>query len=266
MRSAFLLLVPAILTAQTPPPPDLAAERADFAQWLTTSPVSPLAAIYHQPFTGELTLGPGADPALTPLPRGTLRQTLLRLALETPDGSRTVPRNRDVTFAEWRLRVSGDRARSTVTVYGPLEHVRAPAWYPYATDLVIEGLLTAPKTQESRRMLGLDAVEIEATLAGVFTGRMRGHETRLSVYSMPVPGTEEADLMIFFRDETNGHGTYPAGRFLALQPLGDHRYRADFNRARNPFCAYNGVFPCPPPWPGNAIDGAIEAGERYESR
>ncbi len=264
MRLTCLALLPATLAAQTPATLD--AERADFAQWLTTSPVSPFAAIYHQPFTGELRFGPGADPALTGLPRATLHQGLLRLSLETADGTRTVPRNRDVTFDEWRLRVSGDRGRSTVTVFGPLDHTKAPSWYPYAADLVVEGMLVPPKQRESRRLLGLDGIEIDATLAGTFTGHALGREVRLSVYSMPVPGTEEADLTIFFRDETNGHETYPAGRFLALQPLGGARYRADFNRARNPFCAYNGIFPCPLPWPGNAIDAAVEAGERYESR
>jgi hypothetical protein len=264
MRLTCLALIPATLAAQTPA--DLTAERADFAHWLTTSPVSPFAAIYHQPFTGELTFGPGADPALTGLPRATLRQSLLRLGLETADGTRTVPRNRDVTFGDCQLRVSGDRGRSTVTVFGPVDHVTSPSWYPYAADLVVAGMLVPPEQRESRRMLGLDGIEIDATRAGTFTGRVLGREVRLAVYSMPVPGTEEADLMIFFRDETNGLGTYPAGRFLALQPLGGNRYRADFNRARNPFCAYNGVFPCPLPWPGNTIDAAVEAGERYEGR
>jgi hypothetical protein len=115
-------------------------------------------------------------------------------------------------------------------------------------------------------MLGLDGVEVEASLAGTWVGRVAGEDVRLTVYRMPEPGTEESDLMIFFRDATNRQGTYPAGRFVSLQPLGGTRYRVDFNRARNPFCAYNGVFPCPAQWPGNAVAGAIEAGERYRDQ
>jgi uncharacterized protein (DUF1684 family) len=115
-------------------------------------------------------------------------------------------------------------------------------------------------------MLGLDGIEVEASLAGTFVARVGGKPVRLTVYRLPEPGTEESDLTIFFRDATNGQGSYPAGRFLALRPLGGTRYRADFNRARNPFCAYNGIFPCPLPWPGNAIDGPIAAGERYGAK
>jgi uncharacterized protein (DUF1684 family) len=79
-------------------------------------------------------------------------------------------------------------------------------------------------------------------------------------------GEDEAEMQVFFRDSTNGRGSYPAGRFVTLDPAGSGRYRLDLNRARNPFCAYNTVFPCPPPWPGNSIPAAIAAGERYDEK
>jgi len=259
---ALVLLLPAVAAAQTPP--DLAAERADFARWLETAPGSPFAAIYHQPFDGDLVFGPGGAPGLEDLPAATLRQGLVRLALETAEGTRGVPRNRDVPLGDrWRLRVTGGRARGLVTVFGPVRAPEVPGWYPFDGRLVVDGRLEPPAEPEARRMLGLDGVEIEATRAGTWVGRVAGADVRLTVYRMPEPGTEESDLMIFFRDATNGAGTYPAGRFLALRPLGGDRYRADFNRARNPFCAYNGIFPCPAQWPGNAIAAALEAGERY---
>jgi len=244
---------------------NLDAERADFARWLATSPVSPYAAIYHQPFTGDLVFGPGGDPALATLPPATLTQGMLRLTLRTSDGERTVPRNRDVPLAGWRIRVGGDRGDSRVTVFGVPPEVNPPGWYPIDPAVVIAGTLLPPDRRETRRMLGLDGLEVEATLAGSFVGEMSGRGLRLTVYRMPEPGSEESELNIFFRDGSSGAGTYPAGRFLALQPLGDGRYRADFNRARNPFCAYNSIFPCPLPWRGNQIEVSIEAGERYHA-
>jgi hypothetical protein len=258
------LLLPAVVAAQTPP--GLAAERADFARWLETSPVSPFAAIYHQPLGDQLVLGPGGDPALADLPAATLRQERRGLTLEMAGTTRTVPRNRDVPFGTWRLRVSGERGHSVVTVYGPARTFRAPDWYPWANDAVVDGTLEPPARRAVRRMLDLDGVEVEASLAGTFVARMGGKALRLTVYRLPEPGTEESELTIFFRDATNGQDTYPAGRFLALRPLGGNRYRADFNRARNPFCAYNGIFPCPLPWSGNAITAPIAAGERYVAR
>lgn len=257
-------LVATSLTAQEPP--GLAAGRADFARWLETSPISPYAALYHQFLTGELVLGPGGEPGLESLPAATLREERRRVTLRTADGTRSLPRDRAVPFGEWQIRVSGDRGRSTVTIFGSPRDVTVPGWFPYALDLVVEGTLEPPERRESRRMLALDGVEVEASLAGTLSARVASQLVRLTVYRMPEPGTEESELMIFFRDETNGSETYPAGRFLALQPLGGTRYRADFNRARNPFCAYNGIFPCPLPWAGNAIATAIEAGERYVNK
>jgi hypothetical protein len=259
---ALLLLGPGLVAAQAPP--DLASERAEFARWLGTAPGSPFAAIYHQPMRDALVLGPGGEPGLEHLPAATLEQGMLRLALRTSDGTRTVPRNRDVAVGDvWRLRVTGERGRSVVTVFGPLRDVRVPGWYPWDPAYAAEGVLEPPPRPEARRMLGLDGIEVEASLAGTWVGQVAGEDVRLTVYRMPEAGTEESELMIFFRDATNGHGTYPAGRFLGLRPLGGNRFLADFNRARNPFCGYNGIFPCPAPWPGNGIAAAIGAGERY---
>jgi uncharacterized protein len=80
---------------------------------------------------------------------------------------------------------------------------------------------------------------------------------------MPLGGGEESDLEIFFRDGTNGQGSYPAGRFVSLIPAGKDRFRLDLNRARNPFCAYSPAYACPLPWRGNAIAEPVRAGERY---
>jgi len=244
---------------------ELSAERTAYAQWLETGQLSPYAAIYHQRLSDRLVFGPGGDPALLSLPAATLSEGRFRLSLETADGTRTVPRNRDVPLGAWRIRASGSRGRTVVTVFGQPSGAQPPGWYPVQRDDIIDGTLEPPSNRETRRMLGLDGLEVEATLAGVFVSEMNDLRIRLTVYRMPEPGSEEAELMIFFRDETNGNGTYPAGRFLALRPLSDGRYRADFNRARNPFCAYNTIFPCPLPWQGNTLPIALEVGERYES-
>jgi hypothetical protein len=257
-----MLLAPALAAGQAPP--ELAAERAEFARWLDSAPGSPFAAIYHQPLHDALVFGPGGAPGLEALPPAILEQGLLRLSLRTPDGTRTVPRNRDVALDDqWRLRVSGERGRSVVTVFGPLRDPHVPGWYPWDGAFVADGVLEPPPQPVAQRMLGLDGVEVEASLAGTWVGRAGDEDLRLTVFRMPEPGSEESELMVFFRDATNGQGTYPAGRFLALRPLGGNRYRADFNRARNPFCGYNGIFPCPAPWPGNAVTAPVEAGERY---
>jgi len=113
-------------------------------------------------------------------------------------------------------------------------------------------------------MLGLDGVAVSASLAGTFVGLVLGENVRLTAYRIPIPGSEESELTVFYRDGTSGVETYPPGRFVVLEPLGGARYQMDLNRSRNPFCAYNPRFPCPLPWSGNTLQFRVEAGELYE--
>jgi len=110
-------------------------------------------------------------------------------------------------------------------------------------------------------VLAANGTETEATEAGSIVLNL-GAPARLRVLRI-ASGGEESELEIFFRDQSNGQGTYPAGRFVSLIPLPNGHYRLDFNRARNPFCAYSAVYPCPAPWRGNVIAVSIRAGERY---
>jgi uncharacterized protein (DUF1684 family) len=70
---------------------------------------------------------------------------------------------------------------------------------------------------------------------------------------------------VMFRDATSGKETYGGGRYLELEPadLADNRAILDFNKAFNPYCAYNPNFACPLPPAENTLPMAIKAGERY---
>lgn len=71
-----------------------------------------------------------------------------------------------------------------------------------------------------------------------------------------------------FRDDTNGEETYPAGRYLDLDPAEDRvdgEWVLDFNDAYNPFCAYSARYECPLIPMDNWLDVRVEAGEKaYE--
>lgn len=81
---------------------------------------------------------------------------------------------------------------------------------------------------------------------------------------------QEAELTIFvsangyflpFVDSLAGKETYPAGRYLEPEPLGDGRFMIDFNLAYNPYCAYNDLWSCPLTPRGNRLSIPIRAGE-----
>ena len=245
-------------------PADLARERAEYAEWLVTAPVSPRRAIAQQPISGGIRLGP--DDTDVPLAGVTEHRLLQRggaVTLEGPEGRRAVPRGVPIGLGAYTLTVDGGAGRAVVTIFRGEQREQPPAYFEYQPSLVFVGRLSPPARRGTVRVLGLDGIEAEAAEAGSVSVPAAGGATRLRVLRVPTSGNEESELEIYFRDDTNGTGSYPAGRFVALVPLTDGRYRLDFNRARNPFCAYSSAYPCPAPWRGNVIPAPIAAGERY---
>ena len=65
-----------------------------------------------------------------------------------------------------------------------------------------------------------------------------------------------------FKDRTSGVETYSKGRYLHIEPMPDGRVLVDFNRAYNPFCAFNEKYVCPFAPEENWLQIAIRAGEK----
>jgi uncharacterized protein (DUF1684 family) len=242
----------------------IARERADFVTWLQSAPNSPARAVARQPVGSALTLGPaGSDLPLEGVTSQQLSEKDGRVTLTTPDGSRPVARGVPFKAGRFTISVDGLPGRSVVTVFDSTATPHPVQHYPFDPDVVFLGRLLPPARPGTVRLLGLDGIEVEAVEAGDVVVPLGGRTTRLRVRRLPTGG-EESELEVYFRDSTNAKGTYPAGRFVPLIPTGDGRYRLDFNRARNPFCAYSAAYPCPAPWQGNTIAAPVRAGERYE--
>lgn len=257
---ALFVYPPTSFVAQAPA--DLARERLDYLTWLKTAPNSPLAAIARQQVGTGLRLGPAdSDIPLRGLGEHRIGAKGPALVLETPSGRRPVSRGRAIKLGEYTMYLAGTAPGTVLTVFGQEERQAPPGYHEYDPTLVFSGPLLPPERPGKTRVLAADGTETEATEAGSVVLTV-GAPARLRVLRI-ASGAEESELEIFFRDQSNGRGTYPAGRFVSLIPLPDGRYRLDFNRARNPFCAYNAVYPCPAPWRGNVIAAPIRAGERY---
>lgn len=260
------LLIIAVLTSQLQAqvPADVARERTQFADWLATAPNSPMVVRGLSPIGPGIRIGP--EDAEIPLPGvdAQVREVNGVVTIEGTIARRPLPRNRLTIVGRSSFFVSGPPGKTILTVYGGERKQQAPEYYPYDGSKVFTGSLH-PVDPRRFPTLGLDGLEVEATEVGSVVIPDGGTPKRLRVYRIPDPLGEESDLMIYFRDATNERGTYPAGRFVSLLPLADGKYRLDFNRARNPFCAYRSVYPCPAPWPGNTLNMAVEAGEKYIS-
>lgn len=67
-------------------------------------------------------------------------------------------------------------------------------------------------------------------------------------------------LFLPFLDETNGESSYGGGRYIELRiPEGDE-ILIDFNKAYNPYCAYNEKYSCPIVPRQNYLRTKVEAG------
>lgn len=93
---------------------------------------------------------------------------------------------------------------------------------------------------------------------------------RLGRFSFEVEG-QKFELTLFgnqygyflpFVDSLAGVETYPAGRYLEPEGLGQNQFIVDFNLAYNPYCAYNDDWSCPLTPPENHLSVPIRAGEK----
>jgi uncharacterized protein (DUF1684 family) len=130
-------------------------------------------------------------------------------------------------------------------------------WYPPNPAVKVVGQFTPlakPKTVQAPNILGdLEPFEVPGTVALTIGGKAVNMEAWKS-------GNQ---LWFVFRDLTSADTTYQSARFLYTDMPGpDGKLVMDFNRARNPPCAYNQWTTCPLPPASNKLPVRIEAGEK----
>lgn len=247
-------------------PPQLTAERRAFGEWLGQAPTSPTAILARTPVGAGLSVGPTSDDLPLPGISGRVAEVGGRVEFTDTAGGHTVPRAGTIRVGAYLLSASGPPGRSVLLVYGASHKPIPVSWYPYDAGFVFTVELKGPAVPPRRLRLDADATEVEALEVGTVTVPIGHLGTTLTVYEMGGGDEDEgSSLTVYFQDRTNAHGSYPAGRFVELVPTAGGRYHLDFNRARNPYCAYSTIYPCPAPWPGNLIDAPVSAGERYDS-
>jgi uncharacterized protein (DUF1684 family) len=89
-----------------------------------------------------------------------------------------------------------------------------------------------------------------------------GVPVSLQLYREIEGAGESPTLWVPFTDAGAGRETYPAGRYMDVEPSADARVVLDFNRAYNPYCAYGWAYSCPMAPPENRLKIAVRAGER----
>ena len=136
-------------------------------------------------------------------------------------------------------------------------------YYPLDEDLVFEGLGLEPYAGDEPTSFQIptsDGKLRPARRAGTFTFELGGAPRRLTAYTFE--SGQSDSLFVPFFDQTSGHETYGAGRYLDLEPDDDGTYAIDFNLAYHPSCVYAPQYSCPLTPAENRLPIRIEAGER----
>lgn len=101
------------------------------------------------------------------------------------------------------------------------------------------------------------------------TGDVRSY-TRYGQFSFDYEG-ETVTLVLYltdhgfflpFVDALSGKETYPAGRYIDPEDLGNNTFHIDFNSAYNPYCAYSPKWSCPITPAENRVKISLPAGEK----
>jgi uncharacterized protein (DUF1684 family) len=98
---------------------------------------------------------------------------------------------------------------------------------------------------------------------GYATFDLDGIHNKLLILEVMEMGPYRGKLFLAFGDETSARETYGAGRYLDINKVpGSSTITLDFNKAYNPYCAYNDTYSCPIPPTENLLQVAIKAGEK----
>ncbi|MCC6299195.1 MAG: DUF1684 domain-containing protein [Anaerolineales bacterium] len=167
-----------------------------------------------------------------------------------------------ITFSDMRMvvvrRSKGvgirlwDNTREERRVFPPRE------WYPVKEAFRVPATFTRYATPQIVKMPDILGAIHDEPMQGYVSFELNGRKHELMVEELT-----DRRLFVQFMDETNGHASYPSGRYHYTEPHADRKTFVDFNKAYSPPCAFTDYATCTFPPQENHLRVAVEAGEIY---
>lgn len=136
-------------------------------------------------------------------------------------------------------------------------------FFPINDRFIIEAQFERTPNEKVFKMKTTGTRLPEYVKYGELTFKLDGKKLRLNVYQnielSRKPGFEDY-LFLPFSDLTSGKETYIGGRYIDMRIPKGKTVVIDFNKAYNPYCAYNPKYSCPLIPLENDLDVAIFAG------
>lgn len=136
-------------------------------------------------------------------------------------------------------------------------------FYPINEKFIVEAKFIRTKKEKVFKMKTSTSRLPEYKKYGELHFTIDGVDCKLNVYQNiglnKKPGFDDY-LFLPFSDLTNGKETYIGGRYVDLRIQKGTTWKIDFNKAYNPYCAYNYEYSCPIVPLENDLNVAILAG------
>jgi len=176
---------------------------------------------------------------------------------------------------EYAASIKADRQRKDESMINgsesPFKNSKEPfdslSYFPPDTRYRIVADLE-PIRQKQVRLLITNRSEYQRYLDYAWaTFQLDGKDCKLLILEVMDMGPNRGKLFLAFADETSTKETYGGGRYMDLKKVPAATTIAlDFNKAYNPYCAYNHNYSCPLPPPENLLHVPIPAGEKVYHR
>lgn len=147
-----------------------------------------------------------------------------------------------------------------------LKGFKSLPFFPIDSSFVVVATLQKTPKSEFSDMKTTTSRLSKKRVFGILTFVIKGNSCCLNLYQTQGSITDvDAQLFLPFLDDTNGLLTYGGGRYMDLEIPETDQIWLDFNKAYNPYCAYNERYSCPIVPRENYIPLEIKAGVMYKS-
>jgi uncharacterized protein len=146
---------------------------------------------------------------------------------------------------------------------GAGDSIKSPEYFP--PDLAFQVMASLePVEQKQVRVLQTSTGEQARYLDYAWASfELQGKKCKLLILEVMDMGPNRGKLFLAFADETSAKETYGGGRYMDLKKVpAAASIELDFNKAYNPYCAYNENYSCPLPPRENLLRIAVRAGEK----
>lgn len=139
------------------------------------------------------------------------------------------------------------------------------SYFDYSEKYKIKAFITFTQDTQVVSMLRTDGKRSFYIAFAKASFKIDNKLQTLTLYKYPDDIQNKPLLFVPFYDASNGSTTYKGGRYLDVELSSNKTIILDFNYAYNPFCVYNYQYTCPIVPKENALDVAINAGEKSYS-